>query len=81
MKKVLFINAVPYGSTGKIVSGISDVAKQNGYETLTYLSWTKNYKKSDRDDVIVGSFLGKLSHIVRGRLTGKNGLYSKRDTK
>lgn len=81
MKKVIFINGIPYGSTGKIVNGISSVAKENDYETLTYLSWTKNYKKSDRDDILVGSFFGKLSHIIRGRLTGKNGLYSKRDTK
>lgn len=81
MKRVLFINAIPYGSTGKIVDGISGIAKDRGYVTLTYLSWTKNYRKSDRDDVIVGSFLGKLSHIIRGRITGKNGLYSKRDTK
>ena len=79
--KILFLNAIPYGSTGKIVDGISDVAKKEGHTTLTYLSWTKKYRKSDRDDVIVGSFFGKLSHIIRGRLTGKNGLYSKRDTK
>ena len=79
--KIFLFNAVPYGSTGKIVDGIAKIAKENGCETLTYLSWTKNYRKSDRDDVMVGSFLGKLSHMVRARLTGKNGCYSKRDTK
>ncbi len=79
--KIFFLNAIPYGSTGKIVDGIAKVAKEQGHQTLTYLSWTKNYRKSDKYDVIVGSFLGKLFHMAMGRLTGKNGLYSKRDTK
>ncbi len=79
--KIFFLNAVPYGSTGKIVDGISKIAKEEGHQTFTYFSWTKSYKKSDREDVMVGSFLGKLSHMVRARLTGKNGCYSKRDTK
>lgn len=81
MKKVLFINAIPYGSTGKIVDGIARVANEQEAQTLIYLSWTKEYRKSDREDVIVGSFLGKFLHICRAKLTGKNGLYSKRDTK
>ena len=79
--RIFFLNAVPYGSTGKIVDSIAAVAREKGHETLTYFSWTKKYRKSDKENVIVGSFLGKLFHIARGRITGKNGMYSKRDTK
>lgn len=80
-KRIAFINAIPYGSTGKIVKGIAKVAKGEGAETLTYLSWTKGYRKSDEAGVIVGSFLGKLFHMGVAKLNGKNGCYSKRDTK
>ncbi|MBQ4107959.1 MAG: glycosyltransferase [Clostridia bacterium] len=80
-KRIAFINAIPYGSTGKIVKGIAKIAKNEGAETLTYLSWTKGYRKSDDPDVIVGSFLGKLFHMGMAKLNGKNGCYSKRDTK
>jgi len=80
-KRLAIINAVPYGSTGKIVRGIGKVAEDNGWETLTYYSWTKKLKKSDSEGVMVGSFLGKTVHMTLGRLTGMNGCYSKRDTK
>lgn len=80
-KRIAFINAVPYGSTGKIVKGIAKVAKCEGAETLTYLSWTKGYKKSDEQDIVVGSFIGKLFHMGLAKITGKNGCYSKCDTK
>ena len=79
--KIFFLNAVPYGSTGKIVRGISSVLEGYGHNTLIYYSWTKKYKKSDKDNVLVGSFFGKLFHIYCAKLTGKNGMYSKRDTK
>ncbi len=80
-KRLAIINAVPYGSTGKIVRGISKVAEDNGWETLIYYSWTKNLRSSDNEGVMVGSFLGKIVHMALGRLTGKNGCYSKGDTK
>ena len=81
MKRVAIITAVPYGSTGKIAKGIAEVAKNQGYETLNYFSWTKSYKKSDRDDYMVGPFLGKLFHMYASKLTGKQGMYSKCATK
>ncbi len=79
--RIFFLNAVPYGSTGKIVAGIAKAAKDNGHETLTYFSWTKKCKKNIDDDVMIGSFLGKIYHMSMARITGKNGCYSKNDTK
>lgn len=80
-KRVAIITGVPYGSTGKIAKSIAEVAKSKGMETLNYFGWTKGYKKGDREDTMVGSFLGKMLHMVRAKITGKNGCYSKRDTK
>jgi hypothetical protein len=56
-KRLAIINAVPYGSTGKIVRGISKVAEDNGWETLIYDTWTKNLRNADKEGVMVGSFL------------------------
>ena len=80
-KRVAFINDVSYGSTGKIVKGIASVARKNNMEPFIYFGWTKKYRKSDREDTMVGSFLGKFFHMYWSRITGKKGCYSKRDTK
>ena len=80
-KRLAIINAVPYGSTGKVVRGISKVAEDNNMETLIYYSWTKKLRQSDDPNVMVGSFLGKLTHIGLGKITGKIGCYSLFDTK
>ena len=80
-KRVAFINDVSYGSTGKIVKGIASVAKENHAQPFIYFGWTKKYRKSDREDTMVGSFFGKLFHMCWSRITGKKGCYSKRDTK
>ena len=80
-KRLAIINGVPYGSTGKIVKGIAEVARKEGFETFNYFGWTKRYRKSDREDTMVGSFLGKLKHHYLSRINGKNGCYSKIDTR
>ncbi len=79
-RKVAIINAVPYGSTGKIVRGISDIASYQDWETFTCYSWTKSMRKSSSDSIMVGSFIGKVFHILLGRLTGFNGCFSWYDT-
>ena len=81
VKKLAIINAVPYGSTGKIARGIESVARKNGMETLVVYSWTKGFRKSNDDGVIVTSFLGKLIHMGMAKITGKHGCYSVISTK
>jgi len=81
VKKLAIINAVPYGSTGKIARGIDSVARKNGMETLVVYSWTKGFRKSNDDGVIVTSFLGKLIHMGMAKITGKHGCYSVKSTK
>ena len=79
--KLAIINAVPYGSTGKIARSVATLAEQNNYETFLYYSWTKNYQKSDKSNIMVGSFLGRSMHMLCAKFTGKQGCYTKRDTK
>ncbi len=79
-RKLAIINAVPYGSTGKIVRGIAGVARKKGWDALICYSWTKSLKKSNDKDVMVGSFFGKAMHMLLARLTGLNGCFSVLDT-
>lgn len=80
MKKIAIINAVPYGSTGKIVKGIAECASNNGYETLIYYSWTKTLKYSNEKNIIVGTFLSKALHMLLAKITGLNGCFGIIDT-
>ena len=79
--KIVEINAVPYGSTGKITKGIADIARKKGHEVYVYFSWTKALPKSNDENTIVGSFLGKALHMMLSKVTGYHGSYSSADTK
>lgn len=78
-KRLLEVNAVPYGSTGKIIRGIAEVAGEKDIETYTYYGWTKSLRRS-KNGVMVGSFLGKALHMTLGKITGFAGCFSVFDT-
>ena len=78
-KRLLEINAVPYGSTGKIIRGIAEIASKEDIETYIYYGWTKGLRRS-HEGVMVGSFLGKILHMAFGKLTGFAGCFSLFDT-
>lgn len=80
MKKLVIINAIPYGSTGKIVRGIAECAKRRKYESYIFYSWTKSLKKSVEKNVYIGSFLDKALHICLSKVTGLNGCFGIIDT-
>ncbi len=74
--KVVEINSVPYGSTGTIASSISKVSKKYGESYFCY-SWTKNKKNHvDTDEILIGSFIEKLFHVIFGKITGLEGTFS-----
>lgn len=77
--RVLFINAVPYGSTGKIVRSIAEKCSSNGDVIAIYYGWTKKNKKS-HDGVLVGSFFGKAIHMILSKMFGLEGSFSIIDT-
>lgn len=80
MKKLAIINAVPYGSTGKIVRGIAKCAENNNYKVFIYYSWTKAQKRSKNSEVHIGSFFDKAIHMMLAKITGLNGCFGIIDT-
>lgn len=77
---VAFINAVPYGSTGRIVASLADALRKEGHNTLVTSGFT--WVKSRRDDFVLtsGIFEKTLHTFLAGR-TGKIGTYSRHATK
>ena len=78
--KVFFINAVPYGSTGKIMFSLSELLQQNGGDSVcaTGFSWHKCDKK---EHFGIGSFWSKSFHMFMSRIFGNHGCYSLITTK
>ena len=81
--RVLEINAVPYGSTAKIMLGIADVAKQDsgiqiytssGYSTHPIKNLPKKYFQ-------IGSIISKSAHKIASTVTGFDGCFSYFTTK
>lgn len=80
--KVFQINAVPYGSTGKIMFQISDIIEQSGGLCYTAASFTKDRGIAFPQHYIqIGTAFGKLFHILFARVTGHAGTYSKAATR
>lgn len=80
--KLFQINAVPYGSTAKIMLGISKVAEKNGFESYMYSGYSSHpLNEFEGTSFIMGSKLSKAVHIVLGRLTGYIGCFSYFETK
>lgn len=79
--KIVQINGVPYGSTGKIAKQIARTAAQQGHQAIFACSWTKIKKNNmEEDELLIGSFFGKSLHIALGRLTGFSGCFGMIDT-
>lgn len=73
--RVFQINAVPYGSTGRIMIQIAQLLEQQGHEPLctTGFTWQKcTYDKH----FITSSLPEKTWHMTMARLTGLNGCFS-----
>ena len=73
--RVVQINAVPYGSTGRIMFQLADAVQAKGGQTLCTAGFT--WKKADRSDfVMTGGIWGKTMHTYLARLTGRIGCFS-----
>ncbi len=72
---IVEINAVPYGSTGRILFGIADVAQKSGNvcKCVHGFSWHKN---KSPDSLIVSGFIAKSLHMLAARISGWNGSFS-----
>ena len=84
--RVAMINMLPYGSTGKIMLQIAQVARERGHEGRTYA--TQPYSIRGRSEKVSlpehyqwGSFYENMAHYYLGSALGRNGCYSKEGTK
>lgn len=74
--KICQINTVSYGSTGKIMLNISDIAYSHGYDSRTYsMKWRNNCKPFQRHKYF-GSFVENYVSIKLAEFTGMNGCFA-----
>lgn len=78
--RILQINAVPYGSTGRIMFQLADAVEQDGGEALCTAGFT--WKKCSRPDFFITSNIFEKSfHTWMARFTGRIGCFSRRATR
>lgn len=78
--KVMQINSVSYGSTGKIIFALSDMLHKNGDSAICATGFTW-YKSGRNDNIAVGNIFSKALHMYASKYLGTHGLYSKYATK
>ena len=73
--RIIQINAVPYGSTGRIMFQLADALEHKGHQVLCTAGFT--WKKSNREDFFITSnIFEKTVHTYLARLTGRTGGFS-----
>ena len=74
--KVFQINSVPYGSTAKIMLGISKALNQEGIENIVSSGYSYHPIEMPKNYIMIGSALDKALHILLSRITGFHGTFS-----
>ena len=74
--KVFNINATPYGSTAKIMIGISDIANSNEIETYVSSGYSTHPMPMPQRYIKIGSAVDKLLHKLFSEITGKDCCFS-----
>lgn len=73
--RVFHINAVPYGSTGRIMFALADLLEAQGHQALCTTGFT--WKKSNRPDhFITSNIITKKAHSMMAYATGRIGCFS-----
>lgn len=74
--RIVELNTVDYGSTGKIMLSIAETARAKGHEVWTFSVATRK-KTSSRDyHEYYSSFCEYSVHYILGKMTGLNGYFS-----
>ena len=77
--KIVQINSVLNGSTGKIMMGIHNELLKQGYDS--YVVWGRGREPNNEHEIYMDDKIGTYFHVLYSRLTGKTGFASKRATK
>ena len=80
--RVVQINSANFGSTGKIMIGIAELARENGIDCTTVCPEGRSMRKKELPDhIFMGSRLWRNVHLQLAKYTGYNGCFSRRDTR
>ena len=79
--RIVEINIVNYGSTGKIMLQISEIAREKGHEAYTFSRAWKNKKGDNGKHFFFGSFVENVFHRVFGEIVGLEGVFTYFGTK
>lgn len=71
MKKLVQINVVCYGSTGRIMCDIAKMANKSGYQTFCF--YGRGNPNEELNCIRIGNKWGVYFHVVLTRLFGKHG--------
>ena len=78
--KIMFINAVPYGSTGKIMFAVSKLVKENGGSAIAATGFSWHNPRYD-EHRLIGNLFTKTLHMYLSRFCGDHGFHSAISTK
>ncbi|MBE5749746.1 MAG: glycosyltransferase [Clostridiales bacterium] len=79
--RIVELNMIHYGSTGKIMLQIADCARSRGHQVRTFSTRCYSKVKTDAPEIPKGhelysSKLSNFIHALFGKMRGKNGCYS-----
>ena len=79
--KIVEINTVHYGSTGKIMLQIADLAREQGHEAYTFSRAWSGQALPNEHHTFFGSYLENGIHRFVAPITGNECMYSRAGTK
>lgn len=76
--KIFQINGGVFGSTGKIMFGIADMAKMQGHEVLcaSPMTTTNRYNQPKDEYIRIGSYYSRCVDVMLARITGLEGCFA-----
>ncbi len=80
--KIVEINMMAHGSTGKIMLQTADLARKNGHEVwVAYPDWSVTKNVEVKNNIFIGNRYARLLHFYLAKITGFNGCFSYFPTK
>lgn len=79
--KVVLINALDMGSTGKIMLNIAETCRKQGIEAYTFSGTRKHSINNSSNHTVIESWWQCYAHMKIGAFTGRNELLSTMSTK
>lgn len=82
MMKIIEINMMTWGSTGKIMLQIAEQARKEDHEVwVAYPDWSLTKKNDIRNKILIGNRWSRIFHYFMTKFTGFNGCFSYFSTK